>query len=112
MQASPEQIIVADPEVVVTWDPQFYDPVWSGVGAVKAGRVCLSPTAPFGWIDRPPSLNRMMGLRWMARLFHPERWGGDLRDETAAFHKAWYQVDLGEAELDRLPEWAEGHPPQ
>lgn len=117
VQASPEQIIVADPEVVVTWDPQFYervwsDPVWSGVAAVRSGRVYLSPTAPFGWIDRPPSLNRMMGLRWMARLFYPERWGGDLREETAAFYKAWYQVDLGEAELDRLLEWAEGRPPQ
>lgn len=68
VQASPEQIIVADPEVVVTWDPQFYervwsDPVWSGVAAVRSGQVYLSPTAPFGWIDRPPSLNRMMGLR-------------------------------------------------
>ncbi|WP_226627654.1 iron ABC transporter substrate-binding protein [Alloyangia pacifica] len=78
VQASPEQIIVADPEVVVTWDPQFYDrvwsdPVWRGVAAVRAGQVYLSPTAPFGWIDRPPSLNRMMGLRWMARLFYPER---------------------------------------
>ncbi|MCA0998326.1 iron ABC transporter substrate-binding protein [Alloyangia pacifica] len=117
VQASPEQIIVADPEVVVTWDPQFYervwsDPVWSGVAAVRAGRVYLSPTAPFGWIDRPPSLNRMMGLRWMARLFYPERSGGDLREETAAFYKAWYQVDLGEAELDRLLRWAEGRPPQ
>ena len=116
VQVSPEQVIVADPEMIVTWDPTFYervwsDPLWAGVGAVRSGEVYLSPTAPFGWIDRPPSLNRMMGLKWMARLFYPDRWEGTLRDETAEFYETWYQVDLGDAELDRLLEWAEGRPP-
>ncbi|WP_341871934.1 iron ABC transporter substrate-binding protein [Roseivivax halodurans] len=117
VQVSPEQVIVSDPEIVVTWDPTFYgrvwsDPLWAGVDAVRSGQVFLSPTAPFGWIDRPPSLNRMMGLRWMARLFYPDRWEGDLREETAEFYKTWYRVDLGDAELDRLLEWAEGRPPE
>ncbi|QFT61310.1 iron ABC transporter substrate-binding protein [Roseivivax sp. THAF30] len=117
VQVSPEQVIVADPEMIVTWDPTFYervwsDPLWAGVGAVRSGEVYLSPTAPFGWIDRPPSLNRMMGLKWMARLFYPDRWEGSLRDETAEFYETWYQVDLGDAELDRLLEWAEGRPPE
>ncbi|ETX27306.1 ABC transporter substrate-binding protein [Roseivivax isoporae LMG 25204] len=117
VRASPEQLIVADPEVIVTWDRTFHDrvwtdPLWAGIEAVENGRVYLSPTAPFGWIDRPPSLNRMMGLIWMARLFYPDRWEGDLRDETAEFYRTWYQVDLGDAELDRLLEWAEGRPPE
>lgn len=117
VQVSPEQVIVADPEVIVTWDPTFYDrvwddPLWSGIDAVREGKVYLSPAAPFGWIDRPPSLNRMMGLQWMARLLHPGRWEGELRAETAAFYETWYQVELGEAELDRLLERAEGRPPE
>jgi len=116
VQASIEQVIVADPEVIVTWDRNFYaevwtDPLWSSIAAVRAGRVYLSPTAPFGWIDRPPSLNRMMGLVWMAGLFYPGRWKGDLREETRAFYQLYYQVELGEAELDRLLEWANGRAP-
>lgn len=117
VQVSPEQVIVADPQVIMTWDPTFYesvwdDPLWAGIDAVRNGQVYLSPTAPFGWIDRPPSLNRMMGLRWMAQLFYPQRWEGDLRDDTAEFYEMWYQVDLGDAELDRLLEWAVGRPPE
>jgi hypothetical protein len=54
---------------------------WQGIDAVQAGRVYLSPTAPFGWIGRPPSLNRMMGLHWMAGLRYPDRWQGDLRKD-------------------------------
>jgi iron complex transport system substrate-binding protein len=116
VQASAEQVIVADPDTIITWDRTFYDrvwddPLWAGIEAVRAGRVYLSPTAPFGWIDRPPSINRMMGLRWLAGLFYPTRWKGDLLSETAAFYKLWYHVELGEADLDRLLEWANGRAP-
>lgn len=116
VQASMEQVIVANPDTIVTWDPIFYDkvfddPLWQGIDAVRDGRVYLSPTAPFGWIDRPPSLNRMMGLIWMAGLLYPDEWEGDLREETRAFYELYYHVDLSDAELERLLEWAEGRPP-
>lgn len=116
VQASPEQVIVADPDTIITWDRTFYDrvwtdPLWAGITAVREGRVYLSPTAPFGWIDRPPSVNRMMGLKWLAGLFYPDLWDGDLRSETAAYYRLWYHVDLGDAELDRLLEWANGRAP-
>ena len=116
VQASPEAVIVANPDTIVTWDRNFFarvwlDPLWRGIAAVRNGRVYLSPTAPFGWIDRPPSVNRMMGLKWLAGLFYPERWSGNLREDTAAFYRLWYHVDLGAAELDRLLEWANGRAP-
>jgi iron complex transport system substrate-binding protein len=117
VQSSMEQVILANPHTIVTWDPNFYaavfdDPLWQGIEAVQRGRVYLSPTAPFGWIDRPPSVNRMMGLLWMAGLMYPDTWQGDLRADTRAFYKRYYHVDLGDAELGRLLEWAEGRPPQ
>ncbi|WP_211286087.1 iron ABC transporter substrate-binding protein [Roseovarius confluentis] len=116
VQASMEQVIVANPDTIVTWDPNFYgkvfdDPLWQGIDAVEDGRVFLSPTAPFGWIDRPPSLNRMMGLIWMAGLLYPDRWEGDLRAETRDFYELYYHVDLNDEDLERLLVWAEGRPP-
>lgn len=116
VQASPEAVIVANPDTIITWDRNFFgrvwsDPLWQGIAAVRKSRVYLSPTAPFGWIDRPPSVNRMMGLKWLAGLFYPKRWSGNLREDTAAFYQLWYHVDLGDAELDRLLEWASGRAP-
>ena len=78
VRASMEQVIVADPEIILTWDRNFFDrvgkdPLWAGVRAVREGRVYLAPTAPFGWIDRPPSLNRVIGLKWLASLFYPDK---------------------------------------
>ena len=117
VQASMEQVIVANPGTIVTWDRNFFakvfdDPLWQGIDAVREGRVFLSPTAPFGWIDRPPSVNRMMGLTWMAGLLYPERWEGTLREEARAFYKLYYHVDLSDEDLEGLLEWAEGRPPE
>ena len=117
VRASMEQVIAANPEIIVTWDSTFYanvfnDPLWQTIDAVRDGRVYLAPSAPFGWIDRPPSLNRIMGLKWMAGLLYPDRWQGDLRSDARAFYNLFYHVDLDDTELDRLLEWAEGRPPQ
>ena len=78
VRMSMEQVIVADPEIIITWDRNFFDrvgkdPLWAGISAVREKRVYLAPTAPFGWIDRPPSLNRVIGLKWLAGLFYPDK---------------------------------------
>lgn len=117
VRASIEQVIVANPDTIITWDRNFYDkvfkdPLWSGIEAVKRGRVYLSPTAPFGWVDRPPSLNRVIGLKWLARKFFPDRFETkDFRETVREFYKLFYHVELSEAELERLLEWSEGRAP-
>ena len=116
VRASMEQVIVADPEIILTWDRNFFDrvkrdPLWDGIRAVREDRVYLAPTAPFGWIDRPPSLNRVIGLRWLAGLFYPDQLGHDLRETTRAFYRLFYHVDPGDAELDTLIAWSKGQAP-
>lgn len=116
---SPEQILLWKPEVVVTWDRTFFEKVtqrpdatWQSVPAVVNRRVHLAPTVPFGWIDGPPSVNRLIGLAWLANVLHGERFSFDIRRETHAFYKLFYHVDLGDAELETLIAWADGKPPQ
>jgi iron complex transport system substrate-binding protein len=117
VRASIEQVIVADPEVIVTWSPEFYrkvwdDPLWAGIEAVREGRVHLAPSAPFGWIDRPPSINRIMGLRWMMEVLYPDRWDGNLAEAVRAFYSLYYQVELDDRQVETLTEWAAGRPPR
>lgn len=116
VQMTMEKILEADPEIIVTWDRNFYksvwdDPLWAQVTAVKKEQVYLSPSAPFGWIDRPPSLNRLIGLKWMAHLFHPELFPLDLASETRRFYDLFYHVKLNDRKLERLLEWTRGTPP-
>ncbi len=115
---SPEQILLWNPDIVVTWDRNFFDrvtrrpePFWQSVKAVAEKRVYLAPTAPFGWIDRPPSLNRLIGLAWLANIFHGARSPFDIVADTRAFYEIFYHVAPSDADLQTLIAWADGKPP-
>ncbi|SCC82350.1 iron ABC transporter substrate-binding protein [Saliniramus fredricksonii] len=102
-----EALLAADPDIIVTWDRQFYethrdDPLWARMRAVREGRVHLSPILPFGWIDRPPSINRLIGLDWIAATFFPDTYAIDLRARTREFYQLWYHLDLSDDQLDTL----------
>ena len=77
-------------------------PAWAGLGAVRSGRVLLSPRLPFGWVDEPPSVNRLLGLLWLGHQLHPEVVGNDTRPAVRDFYHLFYRVDLTDAEIDQL----------
>ena len=70
-RVSREQVAAWDPEALVTLSPVFAeaaraDPVWRVRRNGDRRRLLLLPDHPFGWIDRPPSLNRLLGCAWLA----------------------------------------------
>jgi iron complex transport system substrate-binding protein len=106
-QVSLEQVLAWDPEVIVTIDLAFSQSVrsdagWASIRAVKTGRLHLSPKLPFGWIDFPPSVNRMVGLWWLAKLLYPAQFPEDIRSLAREFHTLFYQVTPSEAQLDAV----------
>jgi iron complex transport system substrate-binding protein len=104
---SPEQLAAWAPDTIVTLDRGFRQavaqkPEWKPVPAVAAGRVYLAPNLPFGFIDAPPSLNRLIGLTWLLHTLYPEQAAGQLREQVRAFYHLFYQVDVSDADIDRL----------
>ena len=102
-----EQVLAWAPDTVITWDPNFFagyasDPAWAAVSAVQQKRVFLAPRLPFGWIDAPPSINRIIGLRWIAGLLYPDKFPEDIRAQAREFIKLFYQVDITDAQLDHI----------
>jgi iron complex transport system substrate-binding protein len=41
------------------------DGAWRVVRAVREGHAFVSPSLPFGWIEEPPSINRLLGFAWL-----------------------------------------------
>ena len=102
-----EQVLVWDPEVILTTDPNFAqlalsDPRWRSVAAVQRRRVHLSPHVPFGWFDFPPGANRLLGIWWAGKLLYPEAFDVDLRAKVAEFHRRFYHREPTPAQLDSL----------
>lgn len=104
---SPEQVIAWAPDTIITIDQGFKRDVgaksaWQPVPAVAADRVFLAPNLPYGFIDAPPSVNRLIGLTWLLHKLYPAEAQGDLRRQVRDFYKLFYQVDVTDADLSRL----------
>jgi iron complex transport system substrate-binding protein len=89
-----EQVAAWDPEVIVTLDRKFAqcaaaDPLWRQRRGGARRRLLLLPDVPFGWVDRPPSVNRLVGCAWLV--------GGDARAQATAQALYGAQVKLDTA---------------
>jgi iron complex transport system substrate-binding protein len=107
VQVSFEQVLRWDPDVIVTIDRNFHEEarksaLWRGMRAVRNGRVHLAPNVPYGWIDFPPSVNRLIGLRWLGRVLYPELFPEDLRPLVREFYTAFYHQAPTEQQLNEL----------
>ena len=103
-----EQVLIWNPEVILTTDPNYWasvwqDPRWRGIKAVQGRRVYLSPHLPFGWFDFPPGANRLLGAWWAGKLLYPREFADiDLRAKVSEFHRLFYHREPTSAQLDAL----------
>jgi iron complex transport system substrate-binding protein len=102
-----EQVLTWNPDVIITIDRDFAgsvrnDPRWASVAAVRTGRVHLSPKLPFGWVDFPPAVNRLIGLWWLGRILYPEQFPEDLREKTRDFYRQFYHVTPNDEQVERI----------
>jgi iron complex transport system substrate-binding protein len=102
-----EQVLLWNPDVIITIDQDFAatvrnDTAWAPVKAVREGRVHLSPKLPFGWVDFPPCVNRLMGLKWLAKILYPDRFPEDIRTQTREFYTRFYHVTPSDTQIDRV----------
>ena len=105
--ATAAQVAEWNPDIIIASNPEFMaavhnDPAWAAVAAVKNGRVRLSPKLPFGWVDYPPAVNRLIGLWWLGKIFYPERFPEDIKVQARDFYTAFYHVTPTAAQLDRV----------
>jgi iron complex transport system substrate-binding protein len=104
---SVEQVLAWNPAIIVTIDRDFAanvgrDPQWADVAAVRDRRVHLSPKLPFGWVDFPPSVNRLIGLWWLAKILYPNYFPEDMRGLTRDFYSKFYHVTPQDADIERV----------
>ena len=105
--ATVEQVRAWDPEIIIAGDADFTasvrnDPAWASIAAVKNGRVHLAPRLPFGWVDYPPAVNRLIGLWWLGKIFYPESFPEDIKALARDFYTAFYRVTPTAAQIDRV----------
>ncbi len=98
-QAGVDDIRALDPDVLVFADPAMRSTLvqsdaWRSLRAVREGHAFIAPNMPFGWLDEPPSINRLLGVAWLG--------GGDPRTLAALFNAVVYGRSLSTQQLDTL----------
>ena len=105
-QVSMEQLLLWNPDIILTQYAEFFqtvknNPQWSQLSAVKNQRVFFIPNQPFGWLDSPPSLNRLLGVRWLQHLLSNKPMA-DFAPEVQHFYKLFYHIELSTAQAEQL----------
>lgn len=98
-----EQVLSWAPEVIIAWDAVNRggadeiirtQPAWSTIPAVQNNRVYTMPDVPFAWCDRPPGVNRFIGIQWVANMLYPDRYDVDMVEATQEFYRTMYWREL------------------
>ncbi len=102
-----EQILKWNPEVILFAPGSIYataasDAAWQKIAAIKNGNYYEVPFGPYNWMGFPPSVQRYLGMMWMARLLYPETAQDDLYQAVAEYYRLFYHCELTEAQYDAL----------
>jgi iron complex transport system substrate-binding protein len=101
-----EEIRERAPDVVIASSKSAAEalrasPEWQQVAAVAAGRVYAAPEVPFNW-SRPPSVNRLPSLIWLAYVARGRPFDDEFRSDVTRFFAEFYHVTPTGAQLDKL----------
>jgi iron complex transport system substrate-binding protein len=69
--SSIDAIRTLDPDMLIFSDPAMRETIekseaWKSVRAIREGHALIAPSLPFGWVEEPPSINRLIGLAWLS----------------------------------------------
>ena len=96
-----EQILAWNPDVIIFAPDSIYDtvgddPTWQSLTAIREGRYYEVPLGPYNWMGFPPSVQRYLGMMWMAQLLYPETAQYDLYAEVANYFELFYHCGITE----------------
>ena len=109
-------------EQIINWNPQYIirnfsgtgtsdnvkasdilaDPDWAGIQAVQDGHVYQTPALPYNWIDRPPSVIKVLGAKWLGNLVYPAYFDYDIVAEAKEFFRLFYGWELTDEQLNNI----------
>lgn len=107
-QVSMEQLLLWDPDIILLTNGAKAsvlqkDSLFQQLRAVKQGRVYEIPLEPYNWVARPPSINRLVGLYWLAYLAYPDLVSREsLESKVREFYALFYHTTLSDGALKRL----------
>ncbi|WP_262421300.1 iron ABC transporter substrate-binding protein [Escherichia coli] len=105
-QVSMENLLRWQPDIIlvqeaVTADFIRRDPLWQGVKAVAEQRILFLSGLPFGWLDAPPGINRLLGLRRLHAWLDPAI-NRQFKSDMQHYAQLFWHCLLSDADYQKL----------
>ncbi len=102
-----EQILLWNPDVILFAPGSVYatageDEAWQQVTAIANKTYYEVPYGPYNWMGFPPSVQRWLGMMWMAQLLYPDAAQYDLRAEVSRYFEMFYHCGITQNQYDAL----------
>ena len=102
-----EQILNWNPDVILFAPGSIYatvgeDAAWQGVTAIQNGAYYEVPMGPYNWMGFPPSVQRLLGMQWMAKVLYPDAVDYDMYEAARTYFQMFYHCDLTQEQYDAL----------
>jgi iron complex transport system substrate-binding protein len=102
-----EQIMLWDPDVIIFGSGSIYstvgdNPDWATVTAIANGDYYEVPYGPYNWMGFPPSVQRYLGMIWLAQLLYPDIAQYDVYAEVSEYFNLFYHCEITQEQYDNL----------
>jgi len=103
-----ETVYKADPDVVILASGGPYDRLadegsqWKELRAVREGHYYEIPGLPFSWMSAPPSVNQVLGARWLMSIVYPDLYDGDIYEDAKEFYRLFWHYDMSDDEAREM----------
>ena len=107
-QVSMEQLYEWNPDIIITQYGESVEfistsALWKGLNAINNNKLFVFGGMPFGWLDGPPGVNRLLGMRRLQSHFDAQV-AATIRQDIAEFFTLFYHSPITSAQIDTLME--------
>jgi len=102
-----EQLLIWQPDVIFFAPGSVYSKVgsnylWKAIKAVRNKNYYEVPMGPYNWMGFPPSVQRYLGMFWLAKILYPEDCDFNLYTKVKQYFALFYHYDLTQAKFEEL----------
>lgn len=114
-EVSIEQLLKWNPETILVCYEQAFadssqnpykvimsDSNWSSIKAVQNKKVYVIPYLPYNWFDRPPSVVRILGEKWLGNLLYPDNYKYNMKAETKEFYDKFFHIKITDHQYEEI----------
>jgi len=104
---SMEELLKADPDVILFEKDSCYAEVknssyWQGLKAIKNNKYYEIPNDLYNFLSSPPSINQIIGIRWLGNLVYPELYQYNMVDEVKNFFELFWHAEITDEQVKEL----------